>query len=214
MAAPELTLAEHVCLALVDEGAAHGWAIGTLLAPDGEIGRIWTLSRPLTYRAIEQLDAKGLVRRREDPTASGRARQTLRITARGRRVVHEWLVRPVAHLRDVRTELLLKLELRRRAGLDPAPLVAAQRAAFAERVKVLQAGARDDDVVSRWRAEHALAVERFLDALHGGAGGGGRRDGTKSGESVSAPRHEIEVEPGSTVTLVVRARPRSTRARR
>src|SRR5690606_26388793 len=157
-----LSLAENVCLALVDEGVAHGWAIGTLLAPDGEIGRIWTLSRPLTYRAIEQLDAKGLVRRRQEPGVAGRNRQTLRITARGRRVVADWLARPVAHLRDVRTELLLKLELRRRAGLDAGPLVAAQRDAFADRVRALQSSARDGDVVSRWRAEHALAVERFL----------------------------------------------------
>src|SRR5262245_664658 len=46
-----LSLAEHVCLTLIDQDVTHGWALGTLLASDGDVGRIWTLSRPLTYRA-------------------------------------------------------------------------------------------------------------------------------------------------------------------
>ena len=39
-----LPLAERVCLALVTQKVSHGWALGTMLAPDGELGRIWTLS--------------------------------------------------------------------------------------------------------------------------------------------------------------------------
>jgi hypothetical protein len=53
--APEPSFAELVCLTLIIQGVAHGWALGTMLAPDGELGRIWTLSRPLTYRAIDGL---------------------------------------------------------------------------------------------------------------------------------------------------------------
>ena len=60
---PTLSVAEQVCLALVVEGQSHGWAIGTLLAPEGDVGRVWTLSRPLTYRAVDGLVDKGLVAR-------------------------------------------------------------------------------------------------------------------------------------------------------
>jgi PadR family transcriptional regulator AphA len=160
----ELSLAEHVCLALVAEGAGHGWAIGSLLAPGGELGRIWTLSRPLTYRALDSLAAKQLVARTNAPAGQGRDRVVNRATARGRRENRAWLDAPVDHLRDVRTELLVKLALRDRAGLERAPLLGAQAEHFAPLIaalSVMQAG-DDDDLVALWRREHARAVRRFL----------------------------------------------------
>jgi PadR family transcriptional regulator AphA len=162
--APRLPLAEAVCLAVVAEGPTHGWQIGTLLAPDGELGRIWSLSRPLTYRALEQLTEKQLVRRTSTDASSGRERQLIRATAAGRRAATAWLDEPVEHLRDVRTELLLKLELRRRAGLDVARLLAAQRDRFADTIAALTEGGAPTDLVSLWRRESARAVRRFLDA--------------------------------------------------
>ena len=51
----ELSLAEAVCLTLVAREPRHGWSIVKALAPDGEIGRVWSLSRPLTYRALDAL---------------------------------------------------------------------------------------------------------------------------------------------------------------
>lgn len=166
----DLTLAEHVCLCLVVGGVGHGWAIGSMLTGDGELGRIWRLSRPLTYRAIDELVARDLVARAGTQVGRGRARTVLRATARGRRVAAAWLDRPVAHLRDVRTGLLVKLTLRERAGLGTTPLLLAQQAAFSEVIAALTTaddGRSDVDLVGRWRAEHARAVRRFLDgALH------------------------------------------------
>lgn len=160
----ELSLAEHVCLALVAEGATHGWQIGTLLSADGEIGRVWSLTRPLTYRALEQLTDKKLVRRSPAAAGTGRERQQLKATARGRRLADAWLDTPVEHLREVRTDLLLKLVLRARAGLDVEPLLRDQHAHFDERISVLTSGANPPDLVALWRRESARAVRRFLDA--------------------------------------------------
>ena len=42
----QLPFAEWVCLTLITQEVSHGWALGTMLAPDGEIGRIWTLTGP------------------------------------------------------------------------------------------------------------------------------------------------------------------------
>jgi DNA-binding PadR family transcriptional regulator len=163
VARPDVALAEPVCLALVAEGATHGWAVAGLLAPDGEVGRIWGLSRPLTYRALDQLVVAGLVQRAGREPGRGRARTVLAATARGRRQNRRWLDRPVAHLRDVRTELLVKLELRRRAGLDPTPLLDAQQVAFAPLVERLTgADAAPGDLAALWRQESASAVVRFL----------------------------------------------------
>ena len=107
-----LPFAEWVCLTLITQKVSHGWALGTMLAPDGEVGRIWTLSRPLTYRAIDGLVDKGLITRTGQAAGRGRDRVILAATPAGRRVVKRWLDAPVEHLRDVRTELLVKLYLR------------------------------------------------------------------------------------------------------
>lgn len=173
MPRPDAALAEPVCLALVAEGPTHGWAVARVLAPEGEIGRIWALSRPLTYRALDGLVDAGLVVRKGSEPGQGRERTILAITAKGRRRNRAWLDEPVEHLRDVRTALLVKLELRRRGGLPLAPLLEAQQRAFApiverlagtERAAGSAANADQTDLVGLWRRESASTVDRFLTA--------------------------------------------------
>jgi DNA-binding PadR family transcriptional regulator len=160
-------LAGQVCLALVSEGPTHGWALSGLLASDGDIGRIWSLSRPLTYRALDQLVADGLVARVGTAPGGGRSRTLVDATEAGLAANRAWLDRPVELPRDVRSELLLKLALRERAGLALAPLATAQRRRFAPMFDAL-AGAADSipagegDFVARWRREHLIAIDRFL----------------------------------------------------
>lgn len=170
----ELSLAEGTCLVLVTQGTEHGWAIGSLLAADAELGSIWTLSRPLTYRAIEQLVDRGLITRSGTEEGRGRDRSILRATAAGRRAAAAWLNTPVAHLRDLRTELLMKLVLRRRGGQPVADLLDAQERALEPALEALTSRGRGRDtdaVVSMWREENARAVRRFLrQARHLGEG--------------------------------------------
>lgn len=160
---PPLRVAEYACLAAVAEGAEHGWAVGSLLAPTGDLGRVWSLSRPLTYRSIDLLVEHRLLSRRGTAQGRGGDRTLLRITAAGRRALAAWLETPVEHLRDVRTDLLLKLVLCERAGVPSRPLLEAQRARFAPAIDALTSGRGQLDVVGRWRMESARAVERFLD---------------------------------------------------
>lgn len=163
MAPVALPFAESVCLALVTQGVAHGWALGTILSADGELGRIWTLSRPLTYRAIDGLVDKHLITRTGHGAGRGPGRVLLAPTPLGRRRVKTWLDTPVAHLRDVRTELLVKLHLRLRAGLDNEKLLIAQQQLFEPAIGTLTSSSPDDDLVDLWRRESARAVRRFLD---------------------------------------------------
>ena len=127
---PALSLGEHAVLTLLAEQPRHGWAIVRELAPSGEIGRIWSLSRPLAYRAIDSLQARRLVRAVGTEPGDGPRRTILTATASGRREVDRWLGSPVEHLRDVRTELLLKLVFGERAGRDGRPLLRAQQREF------------------------------------------------------------------------------------
>ena len=158
----DLTLADHVCLALVAEEPKHGWAIVKLLAPDGDVGHVWALSRPLTYRSIARLHDGGFVRQID----SGR-RRDLRVTAAGRRATDDWLAQPVAHLRDLRTEFLVKTRLIERRGDTTAELARRQLDTLAPVIDALTAAEVDVSTtpVELWRQESALAARRFLQQL-------------------------------------------------
>jgi PadR family transcriptional regulator AphA len=158
-----LSLAEGTCLTLVVSGHRHGWALVRELAPEGSIGRVWSLSRPLTYRAIDQLVDRGLLERAGTAPGGGKARTLLEPTAAGRRTGRRWVRTPVAHLRDVRTELLVKLALAERLGLDRVAILRAQRRALDPIMSAI-AARPPSDPVDVWRFESSAAVGRFLDA--------------------------------------------------
>jgi len=164
MAAPtHLSLAESVCLTLVAQEPTHGWSIVKALAPAGEIGRIWSLSRPLTYRALTALADAGLIEPQGSEPGGGPPRTVWRATAKGKRASRAWLRRTVEHPRDVRTEFLLKVAL----GAPVAELARAQLDAFAPVFAGIRQSANADkaDVVARWRFESAEAIRRFLQSL-------------------------------------------------
>ncbi|MEX1218688.1 MAG: hypothetical protein WEA11_09245 [Acidimicrobiales bacterium] len=169
-------LAEKVCLALVTEGPTHGWAVSGLLASEAEIGRIWSLSRPLTYRALDQLGIDGMIEKVGTAPGAGRNRTLLAATSRGRMECTRWLEEPVLLPRDVRTELLVKFALRTRRGLGLQPLARGQREVFAPfmamKPKLLPVSIEGDselaesaDFVDLWKREHLLAIDRFLEAI-------------------------------------------------
>jgi PadR family transcriptional regulator AphA len=162
-AVERLSLAEGTCLALVVSGHRHGWALVRELAPDGSIGRIWSLSRPLTYRAIDQLVDRGLLERAGTAPGGGKARTLVEPTAAGRRAGRRWVRTPVTHLRDVRTELLVKLALAERLGLDRVAILRAQQRALDPIISAI-AARPPSDPVDVWRLESSAAVRRFLDA--------------------------------------------------
>jgi DNA-binding PadR family transcriptional regulator len=154
-----LSLADQVCLAIIGERRTHGWAIVKLLAQEGELGRIWSLNRALTYRAIDRLVEFEMVERSD----AGR-RAELQITAAGRRQRKRWLAQPVEHLRDLRTDFLLKLALCERSTIDTSKLISAQRRLLLPAIDALT-DRRPDDVVALWRHESAQAAARFLEQL-------------------------------------------------
>jgi hypothetical protein len=53
--ADTITAGEWAVLGLLAEQPTHGFATAEALAPDGVVGRIWTMRRPLVYRALDVL---------------------------------------------------------------------------------------------------------------------------------------------------------------
>lgn len=161
----ELLLGEWACLGILAVTPAHGFAVAKRLAPDGDVGRVWSLSRALTYRAIDQLVARGyLAAVGEEPGTAGGTRTLLAPTRSGRTQLRRWLATPTQHLRDVRSELLLKLVLADLNAVDTHELLVRQREQIAG-IAASRAGADPTDVVALWRRESANAALRFLDAL-------------------------------------------------
>lgn len=163
----ERSLTEWAVLGLLAEAPTHGFALSRDLRPGGAIGRVLTVRRPLTYRALDRLVADGLARQsRTEPGDAGPHRTIHGITSRGRRELTAWLEQPAAHVRDLRVELLLKLVLLRRSGADPGPLIDRQRRALADTLEALAgAGGALPDEVDLWRRHTARAVKEYLDEL-------------------------------------------------
>ncbi|MCU1396626.1 MAG: transcriptional regulator, PadR-like family [Ilumatobacteraceae bacterium] len=168
--ADELLLGEWACLGILALKPTHGFAIASRLTPKGDVGRVWAMSRALTYRALDQLAARELIREvGEEPGIAGGNRTILAPTRRGRAALRAWLAAPTQHLRDLRSELLLKLVLSELAGIDQRPLLLTQRDlvgrmadALEQQLDRTQPGG---DVVTMWRSESANGALRFLDRL-------------------------------------------------
>ncbi|MEI8391745.1 MAG: hypothetical protein WCG40_04525 [Actinomycetes bacterium] len=165
----DLLLGEWACLGLLYSGPSHGFAIAARLKPGSDIGRIWSLTRPLTYRALEQLQIHGYVKESgEEAGLAGGNRTLLTMTKPGRAIFRTWINTPVVHLRDMRSELLLKLVLADECGIDMSTMLKTQRKNMKTLQKNIDNSLNEDsqnDTVHTWRREIAEATLRFIDAL-------------------------------------------------
>jgi PadR family transcriptional regulator AphA len=166
---PDLSLTDWVVLGVIAEAPTHGFAVARELAPEGALGQVWTVPRPLVYRAISSLAEKELVE--ECGTSEGErgpVRTMVRVTRRGRTALNRWLDQSVIHLRDVRTVFLCKLALLERSGRSPAALIRNQRAELQPIFAAIERAPKGDGfdlTLQQWRREQARAIKRFLDTL-------------------------------------------------
>jgi DNA-binding PadR family transcriptional regulator len=164
----ELLVGEWAVLALLCERPAHGYAIAAAMAPDGELGAIWSLGQALTYRTLRVLRSLDLIEvAAVKPGEQAPQRVEFQATAKGKRMVTRWLARPEPHVRDLRSSLLLKVHLLHRRGRSPIELLVAQRELLAGQAKALAVAEQSDSaagaLVRRWRCTMTDAALRFLD---------------------------------------------------
>jgi DNA-binding PadR family transcriptional regulator len=167
----QLSLADWMVLGVVAEQPTHGWPVVRELRADGALGRIWTVPRPIVYRSLTTLTERGYLEPHgEAPGVRGPQRTIMRATRAGRAALKKWLDTPVAHVRDMRSEFLVKLALLDRAGRSSERLVERQLAELEPVIRAVSRTPRGDgfeQALARWRREQALAVDRFLRALPG-----------------------------------------------
>ncbi len=166
----EPSLTEWAALGILCEGPAHGWDVARQLDSTGDFGQVWSVSRALVYRALAVLRELGyVVDKGSEPSARGPHRVLLAPTPRGRHALRRWLSRPVGHVRDLRSELLVKLLLLDRAGRESEPLLKAQLAVLQEGEQALAdrvaRSAAFERTVAVWRLTTARAARAFVEAL-------------------------------------------------
>jgi len=113
-----LTPAEYAILGLVSQRPVHGYQIAQEMAPDGGLGLICPLRRSNVYFLLGNLERRGLIegeQRRDDIYPP---KTVLKATAAGRRALEAWIWQPVARLREVRLDFLLKAYFLRDAGSE------------------------------------------------------------------------------------------------
>ena len=164
-----MALAEWTVLVVLSQRPAHGFAVSQLTAPEGELGRIWRIPRPVVYRALGRLLEAGLITPESVEPGLGPQRTIYTVTPQGRREAERWLSIPVEHVRDIRSHLLIKLALLYRAGRDPAELLRRQRAALEPIAQAVQASRATpdgfDEILLAWRRATAAAALGFLDEI-------------------------------------------------
>ena len=165
-----LSLAEWLVLCLVREEPTYGLILVGLLARDGTLGQVWSVPKAVVYRALQRLEVLSLIRTvGEQRTSQGPVRSLYQATPAGEAAAAAWLVTPVQHPRDVRSELMVKLALLDRSGTDSRDLLQAQLA------RLLPVAAALDDrlrattgfehTLVLWRHEAMAATLRFLQTL-------------------------------------------------
>jgi DNA-binding PadR family transcriptional regulator len=169
MPLPGMSLAEWLVLAILSQQPAHGFAVAQLTAADGDLGRVWTIPKAVVYRAIGRLLDAGLIIPEGTEPGLGPQRTVYTATDGGRAAAGRWLYAPVEHVREIRSELLLKLALLNRAGENPLELLQAQRAVLqpiAEAIEARRArSAGFDATLLAWRRATTVAALDFLDTI-------------------------------------------------
>lgn len=160
----DLLLGEWACLGLLCLQPAHGFAVAARLKPHTDIGRVWSMSRALTYRALDQLEARHLIENvGEERGIAGGNRTVFAPTVHGRAEFRRWVRQPVEHLRDLRSELLLKILLGQANDVDMSESLTVQHDRISAFIADLDRAGEPRDVVQLWRRESAAGALRFLE---------------------------------------------------
>lgn len=164
-----MPLPEWLVLVLLSQQPAHGFAVAQVTAADGDLGRIWQVPKAVIYRSIGRLLEAGLIAAEGTEPGLGPQRTVFAATPAGRDAARRWLRTPVEHVREMRSELLLKLALLDRAGDDPGSLLRAQREVLEPIAKAIEAKRAHsegfDATLLAWRRSTAVAALDFLDMI-------------------------------------------------
>jgi DNA-binding PadR family transcriptional regulator len=162
-----LSTSDWAILAVLAEAPTHGFHLAQRFARSGDLGFIWTIQRPQIYRGLEYLTTQRFITRLRQEAEAGPTRTVYSATQLGKQTLIKWLNTPVEHLREGRSELLLKLVFLGHRKLSTKKLLRAQRKQFEGVQKTyenqLTTAKGAEHIVLKWRLETVRAALRFLE---------------------------------------------------
>jgi DNA-binding PadR family transcriptional regulator len=155
-------------LAFIAEDTAHGFKVASAFTKQQPLGNVWYLQRPQVYRSLEYLKKQALVQSLpQEKGESGPPRLRYQITKKGRQKLEVWLQTPVEHLREGRSELLLKLLFLQRRGNDTRIFLEHQKKVFQDIQDSLTERLNEsgEHIIVLWRLHSVRAALQFIDKL-------------------------------------------------
>jgi DNA-binding PadR family transcriptional regulator len=144
-ASPTVPLGEYAILGLLRERPMHGYEIARRFAADLDLGLVLPLDMSTVYALLKDLHEQGLIEGRRETVGLRPPRTVYSLTPQAEVLLDRWLGEPVARLREVRADLLVKLYFCRMVGdRQTARLLDAQietSRAYLDRLGRLAAGA-------------------------------------------------------------------------
>lgn len=111
-----LTVAEYAILGILRERPMHGYEIARRFAADLDLGLVLPLDMSNVYAMLKDLHEQGLIEGRRERVGSRPPRTVFQLTDGAETQFLHWLEEPVGRLREVRSDLLVKLYFCRAIG--------------------------------------------------------------------------------------------------
>jgi PadR family transcriptional regulator, regulatory protein AphA len=147
--AVSLTPTAYAILGLLHGRPMHGYEIARHFKLDADLGQVVPADMSTIYTFLKDLQEHGLIRGERETVGARPPRTVFSLTAEAESLFLEWLRRPVARMREVRLDFLLKLYFaQQRGAAEAAALVRAQIAACRDYLERQRAGTRGLDPAS------------------------------------------------------------------
>lgn len=111
-----LAAAEFAILGVLRERPSHGYEVARRFVDDRDLGLVLPLDMSSVYATLKELQERGLIDGHREDVGARPPRTVFQITPDGDRRFDAWLLTPVERLREVRSDLLLKLYFARQVG--------------------------------------------------------------------------------------------------
>jgi DNA-binding PadR family transcriptional regulator len=111
-----LTPTAYAILGLLHERSMHGYEIAQHFAPDADLGQVTPADMSTIYTFLKDLQEHGLIRGKRETVGARPPRTVFSPTEDAESLFLDWVRRPVARIREVRSDFLLKLYFAQRLG--------------------------------------------------------------------------------------------------
>lgn len=109
-----LTPSAYAILGLLHEQPMHGYEIARHFKPDSDLGQVVPADISTVYSFLKDLQEHGLLSGKRETVGARPPRTVFSLTADAAEIFLDWVYRPVARIREVRLDFLLKLYFARR----------------------------------------------------------------------------------------------------